>query len=310
MTSVPFALYDAFSDAAFGGSPAGIVSDAAGLDPEIRQKIAREIGAPATGFVTAHDATSISAHFHSTKREYPMCGHGTVCLVTRMIELGLIDGNEGGRIAIELRLPSATAAVEITRREDGRPLVLLDIAPPSFRMDPLDTGKLAGLLGITKEHLHPEFPLETARGDFVHLVVPVTNLDAMRRIKPDFGGLADFCRDHGIETIAAFCTGAERPGHSLHVRDFCPAVGVAESAAAGTTNAALICYLIRHGIVRANSAGRIVVEAEQGLEIGRPSSVRSVASMKDGAIGRLQVGGIATRILEGELQLPRTGPRI
>ena len=31
MMQVPFALYDAFSDTAFGGSPAGVVSHAEGL---------------------------------------------------------------------------------------------------------------------------------------------------------------------------------------------------------------------------------------------------------------------------------------
>ena len=143
--------------------------------------------------------------------------------------------------------------------------------------------------------------------DIVKVVTYCTrreDLAAMRKVAPDFGGLVQFCRDHGIETVALFCTEVERPEGTLHVRDFCPAVGVAESAAAGTTNAALTSYLVRHGIVHADSDGRIVVQAEQGHEIGRPSSIRSIVSMEGADITRLQVGGVATKVAEGQLHLP------
>ena len=124
MTTVPYALYDAFSDHAFGGSQAGLVSDAAWLDAGIRQRIATEIGAPATGFITASSDRSISARFHSTKMEYPMCGHGTISLMTRMVEQGIVSWNGTTSIEVELILPTTTATVEIHRRHDERPLVI------------------------------------------------------------------------------------------------------------------------------------------------------------------------------------------
>ena len=306
MVTVPFALYDAFSDTAFGGSQAGIISDAAWLETDARRLIAREIGAPATGFVSACNNHSIVARFLSTVTELPMCGHGTVSLMTRLVEQGVIDWNGSDRIDVELCLPSATAVVEISRRDDGRPLIMLDIRPPEFRPDVLDREELACLLGLSKENYKPEWPLETASGDFVHLVVPVKDLAAMRRINPNFGGLTRFCHAYGIHTVAVFSTEVERAGHTLHVRDFCPAVGVWESAAAGTTNGALVSYLIRHGIVKENGDGRIVVQAEQGHEIKRPSSIRSVLSMNGDTITRLQVGGVATKVMDGQFHLPIT----
>ncbi len=304
MPTVPFALYDAFSDSAFGGSPAAVVSDAQCLDAGARRRIAREVGAPATGFVTAHGDRTITARFQSTVMELPMCGHGTVCLMTRMVELGAVDWNGGDPLEVELCLPSASASVEICRRDDGRPLVMLDVRPPSFRRDALDMEELTRLLGLREDDYRCEWPVETAAGDFVHLVVPAKDLAAMRRIQPDFAGLTRFCRAHGVETVAVFTTEVEQAHNTLHVRDFCPAVGVAESAAAGTTNAALASYLIRHGIVQANSDGHVVVHAEQGYEIERPSAIRSVASMSGDAIARLQVGGVATKVMDGRLHVP------
>jgi PhzF family phenazine biosynthesis protein len=221
-----------------------------------------------------------------------------------MVELGVVNWDGGDRIDVELCLPTATAAVEISRRDDGRPLVMLDVRPPLFRQDTLDAEELAGLLGLRKEDYRQEWPIETASGDFVHLVVPVKDLVAMRRISPDFAGLTRFCHEHGLHTVAVFCTEVEQPAHTLHVRDFCPAVGVPESAAAGTTSGALASYLIRNGIVRANGDGRIVVQAEQGHEIERPSSIRSVVTMNGGTIARLQVGGVATKVVDGQLHLP------
>lgn len=304
MGSVPFAFYDAFTDTPFGGSQAGVVSDAAGLDTAAMQRIAKEIGAPATGFVTASGEDWVEARFMSFVTELPMCGHGTLCLATRMVELGVLDWHGRASFEAALRLPTATATVQLSRRDDGRPLVMLDIRPPSFQDDSLDMAALTRLLGIGLDDLHPALRPETARGDFVHLVLPVAGLDAMRRIAPDFGGLTRYCIDNGIETVATFCLEVERPDNRLHVRDFCPAVGVAESAAAGTTNSALTSYLIRHGQATPDGDGQIALQAEQGHEIGRPSTIRSAVTMDGERIARLQVGGVATKLIDGQLHLP------
>lgn len=303
MIAVPFAFYDSFTDVPFGGSPAAVVTDAAGIDAETRFRIAKEIGAPATGFVSSHDDSSVTVQFFSTIMELPMCGHGTMALMTRMVELGVCDWTKGDELAAELRLPKGNATVELTRQEDDRPVTMLDVKPSGFRTDNFDPAELARLLGIETGDFAEDRPLETAVADFVHLVVPTRGLDAMRRITPDFDGIIRFCHAHGIETVVAFSTEVEQEGRSVHVRDFCPAVGVAESAAAGTTNGVLTSYLVRHGIVAANDDGQVHVHAEQGMEIGRPSSVRSVATLQSGSIERLQVGGMATKIMDGELHL-------
>jgi len=304
MAAVPYALYDAFTDRGFGGSQAAIVSDAAWIDSDSRLCIAREFGFPATCFVTDYSNDSVTVRFQSVEKEYPMCGHGTICLMTRMIEQGIVRWNSATSIEVELILPTTTATVEIHRRHDERPLVILDIKPPVFRQDSLDLEQLAGLLSLRMTDYRHEYPVETAAGDFNHLIVPVTGLAAMRRINPHFEGLTRFCKEHGVHTVAVFCTEVEQTENSLHVRDFCPLVGVLESAAAGTTNAALTSYLVRNGIVAENSDEPIVINSEQGHEIERPSSIRSVLSINDGNITRLQVGGVATKFIEGELHLP------
>ncbi len=304
MATIPFALYDAFTENVFGGSQAGVVLDAAGLSQETRQKIASEIGLPATGFITACNASSIHAHFHSTVTEYPMCGHGTICLISHMVEIGVLRCRSDGPAKVDLHLPSTIATVEVCMQENGYPLVMLDIRPPSFHQDDIDVTQLTGLLGLHKQDCDQRWPVETASSDFVHLIVPLKNLDAMRRIRPDFAGISEYYRHFGIQTVTAFCTETEHADATLHVRDFCPAVGVSESAAAGTTNAALTSYLIRHSIIQANTDGRLSIRAEQGCEIGRPGTIYSDVAMSGNDISRLQIGGMARKVIDGMLYLP------
>ena len=300
MTSLPLALYDAFSDTPFGGSQAAVVSNAGSLDEATMARIACELGYPAVCYVGTTDEQRVEARFRSTVMELPMCGHGTIALMTRMVEQGHVTMPS----RVDLHLPRSRARVTISAGAGARPLVMLEVIPPAFRRDDVDRDRLARLLGLEPDTIARDHPLETACGDFVHLVVPLPGLDAMQRVRPDFPGIVALCNDYGIETVVLFTTETLDPDTTLHVRDFCPAVGVAESAAAGTTNAALSCYLVRHRIVTPDSGGRVHVRAEQGVEIGRSSRIVSRAVIEGDTIASLEVGGMATRTVDGLLHLP------
>ena len=302
MKAFPFALYDAFSATIFGGSQAAVITDAKTIETTERQYIAREIGMPATAFVDDYGDDWIQVQFMSTVMELPMCGHGTICLLTHLLETDCIQPGQQSARQVELRLPASTAIVESSLRSDDRYEVMLDIKPPRFEPPPPHTGGLLKVLGLEASALASDLPLETARGDFIHLVVPLAGLEAVRAIEPDFNGMIEFCHAYGVETIAVFCREVENTANGIHVRDFCPAVGVSESAAAGTTNAALTSYLVRHEMV-STKTDVITVNAEQGLELGRPSSIQSRVSLRDSKIARLQVGGVATRVLDGQVYL-------
>lgn len=299
-----YALYASFAASTFGGSHVGVVSDASRIPAEIRQRIAVELGAPATCFVDDIGNRAITVQFFSTVKELPMCGHGTIGLMTRAVEQGWVDLNGEREIDIALVLPKAPTNVRISRNADGRTRVMVSIPPASLRTVDIDLDRLAAILGISVDDFHRKLPVEIADGDFTHLVVPMHDLAAVRRISPDFGPIITFCHDHGIDTIAAISTETEQAESSIHVRDFCPAVGVAESPAAGTTNAALTSYLVRHEVASADGDGRAIVIAEQGMEIRRPSTIRSEAHIDGGAIASLRVGGTANKIVDGSLMLP------
>lgn len=303
-TTRDYAAYASFAAAPFGGSQVGVISDAAGIPAGVRQRIAVELGSPATCFVDEVSQTAIKAQFFSTVTELPMCGHGTIGLMTRAVEKGWFDLTSVDDIDVSLDLPKTPTTVRLRLNADGRPQVMVKIAPAAVGGLDFDHDRLAHILGVTTAQFDCDLPIEVAAGDFTHLVVPMRDLAAIREITPDFGPIITFCHELDIHTIAVFSTETERVDSTIRVRDFCPAVGVAESAAAGTTNAALTSYLVRHAMVRPDNDGRTSVVAEQGMEIGRASRIQSDVEIDGSSIQSLRVGGTADKIIDGSFVLP------
>ena len=232
-----------------------------------------------------------------------MCGHGTICLVTEMLNHEIFQWHKKNSLKINLQLPKKTTAVEVFRNSEGKAQVMLDITPPTFSKSRSDISRLADLLSINPNDFERTLPLEMALGDFNHLVLPFKNLASISSIEPDYTGLVDFCRQFDIQTLACFTTEAQNDSCDLHVRDFCPAVGANESAATGTTNAALSAYLFRHRRCQISADGFVHIRSEQGLEMNRPSTIHSILHTSEKTINRIQVGGVAVKTISGQLHL-------
>jgi len=301
-TQLPFAVYNAFTDIPFSGSQAAVVLNASSISHKNRSRIASEIGYPATSFVNTVDGNQITAQFFSTVMELPMCGHGTVCLITNLVESGLLPCENYDWHEAILILPNTKARVEYRRNSKARIEVMLDVKSSKFTAANLNFTELAQILSIDKKDYSVNLEPKISTADFIHLCLPMRDLKAMKSLEPDFIALAKFCVSNGLETVATFTTQVEESSQDIHVRDFCPAVGVNESAAAGTTNAALAHYLLHNGIVSpSDMTNKVTVKSEQGIELNRPSKIRTILTTSDDQISRSQVGGVATLILNGWL---------
>lgn len=107
-------LYDAFTDHPFGGNAAGVVLDAATLEPHSMQRIAAEVNAPTTGFlVRCEDGPlpTFLVRYFTPRREIALCGHATVAVFTALAD--------EGRCAVQ---PQGTALLRVEQGvEMGRP---------------------------------------------------------------------------------------------------------------------------------------------------------------------------------------------
>ena len=302
---LPFSLYDAFPAGPFGGATAGIVSDAAGLSAATMQRIAREVGAPATAFVYQVAGDLIDVRFFSTLTEYGMCGHGTVALVTHLVETGQLVLNDNCATVVTLRTAGGDAPVTV-RYVDGRSLVMLDLGPSLFEAADIDVDELARILGISSKDIDESLPIEKAVGDFVHLIVPIPSLDVMAKITPDFGAVAAFSRAAGAQTVAVFTREVRHSDNTLHCRDFCPAVGTPESPAAGDDQRCVdMLPRASHGLIDAASkTARPWFCRNRAMSVIAPAWSAREVTVEGGRIEHLAVGGHARQSIAGELFLP------
>jgi trans-2,3-dihydro-3-hydroxyanthranilate isomerase len=83
-------------------------------------------------------------------------------------------------------------------------------------------------------------------------------------------------------------------------RVFAPALGVAEDPATGSAAGPLAVHLARHGRIAFGDE----IEIEQGVEIGRPSTLHARVDGAGDAVERVRVGGSAVIVARGEFAIP------
>ena len=287
MVGYPFDIYDCFTDTRFGGNVGGVVWDAADLTPEQMLGIARELNAPVTGFVTACDGREVTARFFMPGGEIAMCGHVTIGLFTHLAgDVG------GGDRTFTLKAEGGDVPVRVVPGPGGAK-VMMELAVPKTISVEVDEDALLACLGARGVRL-AAVP-GAADAGLRHLFVAFGAADDVAALAPDFVALRALSEAAGVHTVGCFAMTGEA---ALVIRDFCPAVGVNETPASGTTNGALSGYLVARGLV-APETRRIV--ARQGNEIGRPSVILSEIVIEGGAVSGLQVGGQAVPSLSGRV---------
>ena len=303
MPSYLFDLYSAFTDTPFGGSHAGIIYDGEAVSTEKMQQIAREVRAPATCFVMKVDARDVHVRFFSTAQEYPMCGHGTLALMTGLIARGYLDIPQGATENVHLHTTTNSELVRVTHQNDGQVEVMLNLEPAEFEAASIDDDELRTLFGGSPDDLETSLPIEFTASDFSHLVVPMVSLAGVQSLSPDFARLHDYCERADIDTVMCFCRQTVKAENTVHCREFGPRVGTPEVPAAGTTNRALACYLARHGLINAQGDAPCIVRAEQGYEIERPSLVTTHMALDKNVPTDIWVGGLATQVVRGQFSV-------
>ncbi len=289
MTKAPIRFFDCFTDTPGGGNPVAIISDAADLSADAMQTMATKIGAPASCFLSGIDGTHVHARFFSPRSEYTMCGHAVIGLFTMLLQ----DQSIATHALMHLSTPHGTSPVYVEKGGKAAPRIMLELPIPTFRpVGPTPT-EISQLLKIPLEAISGRFPPQVAVADFTHLVVPLGGSSALADIRPSFPKIAQFCRDKSIESIALVSLPKRGATNKYQIREFCPAIGVDESAAGGTTNATVSCYLAKHGALTLQSPNLACTEAHQGASVGRPSVIHSNVYFNDHQIVSVRTGGTA-----------------
>ena len=206
---------DAFTDALFGGNPAGVCLLAAPLDTALMQQIAAENNLAETAFLLRRDDGDYDLRWFTPEVEIDLCGHGT--LASAFVLHDIVRTN-----ADIYRFHTKSGLLTVTPRGD-----LYEMDFPARPPRPVEiTPQMRAALGC---HI-----LEAHRSR--DLLLLLESEAAVRDLRPDFAALAALPESFGIIVTAADDSGG------FVSRFFAPGAGIPEDPVTGSAHATLIPF--------------------------------------------------------------------
>ena len=285
--NLTFYIVDVFAEEKYAGNQLAVVRGGAGLPDETLQKIALEMNYSETTFVLSEEETGggYDVRIFTPGDEIPFAGHptlGTAYVIQYEILAGPVE-------SITLKLKAGEIPVTF-----GEVLWMRQL-PPTFGAT-LNSALIAPTLNLEMADLDDRSPVQEVFTGLPALIVPLRDLDALRRCKVDWERHTEVAGPG--KNLYVFCPESHNDGPGdLSARMFANDPGVPEDPATGSAAGCLAAYLLEHGYLGTDS---IDVRVEQGYEICRPSLLYLQAA-RDGDQTTVHVGGKVQMVARGEL---------
>ncbi|MDO9453046.1 MAG: PhzF family phenazine biosynthesis protein [Stagnimonas sp.] len=296
--TLPFHTLDVFTDTAFAGNPLAVVLEADGLNSAQMQQLAREFNLSETVFVLKGTRTDadVRVRIFTPATELPFAGHPTVGTACLLADLGWLPPEATG---IVLEENVGLVPVRLVR-EDGQAWFgeLTTAKSPETRDTDFDVGALPAVLGIDAAAI-TSVRLASCGNPFV--VVTVRQPEVLQGIDFDATAARRLLANswgHAIYIVAKGYEGEWR------TRMFAPDLGVTEDPATGSAAVAFAGALALDALARGEH-GEFAWTLHQGVEMGRPSLLQASASIAEGKVVAVRVGGHAVRVSEGRIRIPQ-----
>lgn len=301
-----FAIYDVFTDRAFGGNPLAVVFAGNGYDDAQMQRIASEFNLSETSFVCSPENSTHAARLRifTPQRELPFAGHPTVgtavALAERRIDGAVPDNGIDVVEMLEEAVGSLRCAVRLRKGKPG--FAEFDMPRLSERIgQDVEATDMAAALGVGAHEIGFENHMVSIWSAGVPFVmVPVHDLSVAARVRLDSGKWSELVpkMDGNPADCFVYCRGGVSHEASFHARMFAPSMGIAEDPATGAAVAAL-SGAIHHfdGLLDGHHSLMI----EQGVEMGRPSHINLHIECANGIVSKGRIGGQAVKMAEGRL---------
>ena len=279
-----YLVVDVFTATPLEGNALGVFPDADDFPAREMQRMARELNLSETVFVLAPEqGGDARVRIFTPAVELAFAGHpllGTAVVLGRewgVAELTLETG--AGPVALRLQGGGDRAGAYVASGTMGQPI-------PTWRPYERAAQALAAV-GVERSGL----PVEIYDNGAVYVYVELEDEAAVTALAPDMRALAAL----GPLGVVCFAGASGR----WRARMFAPAQGVPEDPATGSAAGPLGVHLARHG----RSAFGEQVEIHQGAEIARPSLLLARVLGSSERIERVEVGGSAAIVAQGEFLL-------
>ena len=223
--------------------------------------------------------------YYSSECEVDFCGHGTIACMHGLIKAttALLSKSE---IVIETH---KKGPLTVYNRLADLDAVFITAPAPQYIDTQLGGDVIAERLGIGRQAIRSDLPIDMIDAGLRTLIVPLCDLETEISVFPDEQALKAFCLENGIDIILIFTMATADPGHTAHTRVFAPKFGYLEDPATGSGNSAFGYYMLQNGLWNGSDC-----RIEQG---GRDRVYNTVhLCAPDGAV---RFGGSATVRIQG-----------
>ena len=297
-----YSLYqvDSFAEKIFEGNPAGVVPDAAGLEPPMMQKIARELNNSETAFIFPSDNKEydVEVRFFTPTREVPICGHATVAAhFIRAME------NNLGSCRVVQKTGAGILPVDIIKEDAGYKIIMtqgkIEFEEPISH--PADSEILTAL-GLTEEERDERCPIQVVSTGHSKVMIGIKSGRKLNALEPDMTRLAMLSRQIKCNGYFVFTFDTGEEGILTKGRMFAPAIGINEDPVTGNANGPLGAYIVKHKLTEFKG-GTFRFRGKQGETIGRPGIIDVEVDTENGGPAVVRIGGRAVAVFKTEIKI-------
>lgn len=261
---VVVSVYDAFSDVADMGNPAGIVYNEVELTEEQMQLIAKKVGFNETVYLLPSHSADFRLRYFTPGHEMDLCGHGTVAAIYGWMERNNV--RESKLLAIETRVGTLQVYYDKDKKE-----VMMEQTPAEFLEYDGDIAQLIGAIGLNEEAIDRRFPIVYGSTGIWTLILPIKKLEDFIRMKPHNQCFPKVLTQIPTASIHPICLETTDATCTMHGRHFSsPRSGTIEDPVTGTASGVMGAYYTTY--IHPSNKKELMVE--QGNEIGRNGIVR------------------------------------
>lgn len=268
--------------AAPGGGKHIAVTEAENLTTDEMQVIARESGAPLTGFILGEDHSGVLIKFFTPTKEKLESDSGALVVAEHRWRKGLVE--------VFMRANMNGNVLPVSGVGHGGRWFSEQGSTNAFQLE-LAASQILEVLGLSSADLHSDFVVGAGGANKINIIVPVKNSSTVDAIKPDLEAMKNLSHDSKTNGLIVFAPDQTR-GADVDLRFFAPAKGILEDNAGSYTLSSLCGYLV----AAQQLEGQQKLTATQGFAFGRPSKLKATFEADDGKALAIRVGGEVVRI--------------
>jgi trans-2,3-dihydro-3-hydroxyanthranilate isomerase len=292
---------DVFTHDRFGGNQLAVFLSAETMTTALMQSVTREINFSESTFILPKERpdTDIRMRIFTPGREMPVAGHPTIGSTFALALEGIIPAGQR-RWVFGLNIGPTPVDIDW---DGSRPaFVWMTQHRPVFGPVAADIEAVARAAGVDAAAiLGTGLPVQEVSCGVPFVFVPLATRAAVDGAAANLPAFTAVCQAAGFDGhgMFVFSPQAGPDGATVYSRMFAPGLGVHEDPATGIASGPLGCYLVSHGVVPVERAGRIL--SLQGAKMGRPSWIHIDIGVDGRGITRVRVGGEAVLVAEGQL---------